>query len=282
MNAPSVLVPEPVARPWGGVGLPALGLERGPHERVGEWWLPTDDFPLLVKIIDARENLSIQLHPDDERARAAGLPNGKTEAWYVLDVAPDARLLVGLADGVEAAEFLDRADAGDDVSPLLRSIRPRPGDVVFVPPGTVHAILAGVVVLEAQQVSDTTYRVFDWNRRPARALHLAEARLAVRDDPAAGVVPPSPETTDGSLRHRVRLDCPKFSLADLVATGPGRVPLGAKAEMWTARAGAARVAWPGGEAPLAPGRFLLLPRGVDAVDVFPEEPTFHAVRIREP
>ncbi len=282
MSSPVVLVPEPVARPWGGVGLPALGLERGPHERVGEWWLPTDAFPLLVKVIDARENLSIQLHPDDERARAAGLPNGKTEAWYVLDAEPDARLLVGLADGVGTSEFLDRAEAGEDVSPLLRSIRPRPGDVVFVPPGTVHAILAGVVVLEAQQVSDTTYRVFDWNRRPARELHLADARLAVRDDPDAGVVPASPETADGGLRHVVRLECPKFALADLIATGPGRVPLGPKAEMWTARTGTARVVWPGGEATLAPGRFLLLPAGVETVDVLPEEPTFHAVRIREP
>lgn len=282
MSAPVLLTPDAVARPWGGTGLPALGLSADGHDRVGEWWLPTTEFPLLVKVIDARENLSIQLHPDDERAREAGLPNGKTEAWYVLDVEPGARLLVGLADGVTAATLLDRADAGEDVSPLLRCIEPRPGDVVFVPPGTLHAICAGVVLLEAQQISDTTYRVYDWNRRPARPLHLEDARRAVREDPAAGVVTPLADETDGAVLQRSRLSCSKFDLLDLVAHGPGRVDVGPRREMWFGRAGAARVSTDHGAATLKPGGFLLLEGDASAVDIRPAAAPFHAVRIREP
>lgn len=282
MSGPVVLVPEPVARPWGGAGIPSLGLARGPHDRVGEWWLPTDAFPLLVKIIDAREHLSIQLHPDDDRAREVGLPNGKTEAWYVLDAEPDARLLVGLAEGVDAGALLDRAERGEDVSSLLRVILPRPGDVVYVPAGALHAICAGVVVLEAQQPSDTTYRVFDWNRTPARPLHLAEARRAVKGDAAAGLVAPAPETVADGLRHRLRLQCERFTLLDVAADGPGRLAIGPRAEMWFGRAGAARIVTAAGEATLDAGRFLLLPDDVGVVDVRPIRTPFHAVRIGQP
>jgi len=286
VSAPIVLAPDAVARPWGGHGLPHLGLSAGEigegGETVGEWWLPTETFPLLIKIIDARENLSIQLHPDDELARSVGLENGKTEAWYVLGVDPGARILLGLNDGVDPHAFLDRAERGEDISPLLRSIEPAVGDVVFVPPGTMHAICAGVVVLEAQQVSDTTYRVFDWNREPKRQLHLTEARRAIRTDARAGNPDGGPSLEKDGLIHRSRLSCTEFEIHDLRAENPGRMTVEERPEMWFCPNGAARLATAKGEVLLSAGRFALLASDSGAVTVTPTESPFSAVRMFEP
>jgi mannose-6-phosphate isomerase len=134
-------------------------------------------FPLLVKILDAEEKLSLQVHPPPHKARALrGEP--KTEMWYIADARPDAELYVGLRQGATREEFETRIRNGT-VAECFHRIRVRAGDAMFLPSGRVHAIGAGLVIFEIQQNSDTTYRVFDWNRTDAagkpRQLHVAES-----------------------------------------------------------------------------------------------------------
>ncbi|MBO4646462.1 MAG: class I mannose-6-phosphate isomerase [Bacteroidales bacterium] len=140
------------------------------------------DFPLLVKFIDAQENLSVQVHPDDRLAQRLYGTAGKTEMWYVIQNNPGAGLYIGLKKGVTREDFLSAVRAGS-VDRLLNFCPVQPGDVFFIPAGTVHSLGKGVMVAEVQQSSDCTYRIFDWNRRDAngneRELHVAEALEAI-------------------------------------------------------------------------------------------------------
>lgn len=139
-------------------------------------------FPLLVKFIDARENLSIQVHPDDGLAQQLeNYPYGKTEFWYVLEAAPDAHIYYGLSGRDIRREDLQAALRDGDLLHYLKRVPVRAGDVVYMPAGTVHALTAGVVVYELQQDSDITYRLYDWGRTD-RAIHLDKGLQAI--DPA--------------------------------------------------------------------------------------------------
>ena len=134
-------------------------------------------FPLLVKLLDAQQDLSIQVHPSDEYARHHGLADsGKMEAWYVLQ-SDGGRVACGLAEGVGRAEFV-AARAANRIAEVVRFYPVAPGDVLFLPPGTVHALCRGVVLYEVQQTSDLTFRIYDYGR--PRALHWEQA-LAVID-----------------------------------------------------------------------------------------------------
>lgn len=176
-----------VSRTPDGVALDELALRRG-DDLMGAARDPRrpELFPLLLKLIDASEDLSVQVHPDDEAAAPYG-DSGKTEAWYVLDAAPGARVFRGLAPGAGRRE-LEEALAAGTVAGLLHAVPVARGDVVFVPAGTIHALGAGVRVVEFQQNSDLTFRVFDWNRLgldgKARTLHVAEALAVARFDDA--------------------------------------------------------------------------------------------------
>lgn len=139
-------------------------------------------FPLLIKIIDARETLSVQVHPDNQSAQAHG-GDPKTEMWYFLDAEPDAEIFIGLKPGTGEAT-LRRALADETVKELLNPVAAEPGRAVFVPGGRVHAIGAGCLLLEVQQNSNTTYRVYDWGRvgqdgKP-RPLHVEQAMRVIR------------------------------------------------------------------------------------------------------
>ena len=144
-----------------------------------------NDFPLLVKFIDAQDDLSVQVHPDDELAKLRYGTNGKTEMWYVVDADEGSGLYVGFKEGVTKQQYLDAVKAGM-VDSLLVFHPVKPGDVFFIPAGTVHAIGKGVMVAEIQQSSDVTYRIFDWNRVGAdgkgRQLHTLEAEDALHFD----------------------------------------------------------------------------------------------------
>ena len=143
--------------------------------------LPT--FPLLFKFLDACRDLSVQVHPDDERAARLVPPDrGKTEAWYVIDAEPGSRIYAGLAPGVGQPELAAAIRAGTCAT-VLHSFAARPGDCIFIPAGTVHAIGAGLLIAEIQQSSDVTYRLFDWNRTgpdgKPRPLHVDAGVAAV-------------------------------------------------------------------------------------------------------
>jgi len=153
-----------------------------PAELFGRSRAGQDQFPLLIKLIDARESLSVQVHPDDELGKELANDSGKTEAWVVIDAEPDSLMYAGLKPGVDRDQ-LERAIRSGEVEPLLHRFKPRPGDCVLVEAGTVHAIGAGVLLAEFQQMSDATFRVFDWNRvgpdGEPRALHVDQALRSI-------------------------------------------------------------------------------------------------------
>ena len=141
-------------------------------------------FPILIKVLDARDDLSIQVHPPPHlAARLGGEP--KTEMWFIADCDPGAKLYVGLKHGVTRADF-EQAIARGTVADCVHAIRPKPGESIFIPSGRLHAIGAGFLIHEIQQNSDTTYRVFDWNRLgldgKARELHVAESLASIDFD----------------------------------------------------------------------------------------------------
>jgi mannose-6-phosphate isomerase len=138
-------------------------------------------FPLLVKILDAQKTLSVQVHPPAHKAAELG-GEPKTEMWYIADATPGAELFVGLKRGITRGDFEHKMRDGS-VADCLHRVTVRGGDAMFLPSGRVHAIGAGLVIFEIQQNSDTTYRVFDWNRAgleaKPRELHLAEALASI-------------------------------------------------------------------------------------------------------
>lgn len=146
-----------------------------------------DASPLLMKVIFAQEKLSVQVHPDDRMAQKYGEPRGKTECWYALAAEPHAKVALGLRPGV-TLETVEAEVASGTLEQSLEIVPVQAGDMVFVDAGTVHAIWPGSVLLETQQYSDTTYRLFDYGR--PRALHVAKALEAIRLETAAGKVVP--------------------------------------------------------------------------------------------
>lgn len=144
-----------------------------------------DTFPLLIKFIDARQNLSIQVHPDDETAVRQGKTRGKTEMWYLLDSAPDAFLYCGLQKAISREQYQQMV-ADDTICDALARYPVKEGDVFFIPAGRIHAIGAGCLLAEIQQTSDVTYRIYDYSRRDKqgnlRQLHTREALEAINFD----------------------------------------------------------------------------------------------------
>jgi mannose-6-phosphate isomerase len=147
---------------------------------------PREGSPLLIKMIFAREKLSVQVHPDDKMARKYGQPRGKSECWYALAAEPGAQVAAGLKPGVT----LDQIKAGIHDGTLEESLNVLPvseGDVIYVDAGTVHAIWPGSILLETQQNSDTTYRMYDYGR--PRELHIEKSLEATRLETHAGKIP---------------------------------------------------------------------------------------------
>lgn len=136
------------------------------------------DYPLIVKVVQADETLSVQVHPGDEYAAAYENSRGKTECWYVLEARPGATLVCGLA-GEYPAEELRSAIAENRLEPYVRSVPVSKGDFVFIPAGTVHAINGGLRLLEVQESSDVTYRLYDWGR--GREVHVDKALAVTRN-----------------------------------------------------------------------------------------------------
>ena len=177
---------------------------------------PSMQFPLLTKLIDARASLSVQVHPNDAYAqRVEHQPNGKTECWYVLRAQPDAEIVLGWSRDTSREEYLQRVADGT-LADILRRVRVRAGDAFYLPAGTLHAIGPGIELFEAQQASDLTYRIFDWNRVGAdgkpRELHVDKA-ADVLDYRATlpGAVRPLAYAADGLERTLLVADR-RFSL----------------------------------------------------------------------
>jgi len=207
------------AGPLAGMTLGDLVTSRG-QELLGRH-APLKSFPLLFKFLDACQDLSVQVHPDDARAAQFGTPDrGKTEAWYVVAAEPGSRIYAGLRAGVSRDEFAASLWAGT-CDRAIHSFTVHPGDCIFIPAGTVHAIGAGLMVAEIQQSSDVTFRLHDWNRvgpdGKARPLHVAQGLEATtRLGPVAPVVPEL--TEDPAVRRLVSCE---YFVFDEVAPGRG-------------------------------------------------------------
>ncbi len=180
---------------------------------------PAGAFPLLVKFLDAREHLSVQVHPSPAYAAAHRDANLKTECWYILDAEPGSVIYKGVKPGVTRADFERalRQGQGEGVVELLETHEARVGDMHNLPSGTVHALGAGVLVAEVQTPSDTTYRVYDWAAeygRAGRTLHIDQALECIDFNPA----PAATRAQDGT--PRTRLVTTEFFTVDLVRLEP--------------------------------------------------------------
>ncbi|MBA2278126.1 MAG: class I mannose-6-phosphate isomerase [Chloroflexia bacterium] len=293
---PAVVAPRLDVKPWGGRRLETLGLKLPPDVQVGEALLTANEatigagrtlgelvaadptrlgargrtaaggrslFPLQVKLIDATENLSIQVHPDD--AAAGPLDRlGKTEAWHVLAADPGALLYLGLQPGIPFERFADACRRRDgSAATLLRAIPARAGMTVLIPAGTVHALGAGVMVYEVQQPSDVTYRLDDWGRRDAqgrpREMHidegLAVACTTLMPEPIA---PVAVRATAG--RRHILAACRYFALERIALAAGERAPLIAveSPRVVTVLTGEGSVRSAGATAALAPGQSAVI------------------------
>jgi mannose-6-phosphate isomerase len=154
------------------------------EEIFGVGFLDHPRFPILIKVLDARDDLSIQVHPPVHLAAELG-GEPKTEMWFIADCVPGAKLYVGLKNGVTRADF-EKSITDGSVADCVHALTPQPGDSIFIASGRLHAIGAGFLIHEIQQNSDTTYRVFDWNRLgldgKARELHVTESLASIDFD----------------------------------------------------------------------------------------------------
>ena len=214
-----------VHKPWGVRDLQPWSSLDASSDAVGELWFERADEPalapaLLLKLLFTSEPLSIQVHPDDTFARAMGMPNGKSEAWYILSAEPDARIGVGLKHRITPQQL--RASIEDGSIAELLDWRPvAKDDVIYIPAGTIHAIGAGIVLAEIQQRSDTTFRLFDFGRQ--RELHEDNGVAVAHPWPLRAPCHPARLTTARTVlvasRHFVleRLELPESSSWALLA-----------------------------------------------------------------
>ena len=233
------------------------------------------EFPLLFKVIDAAQDLSIQVHPDDALAQRRGMPCGKTEMWYVMQADPGARLISGFRRDTSPQEYSDALQAGH-LEDLLHSEQPAPGDVYFIPAGRVHALGRGLMVAEIQQSSDCTYRIYDYNRVDSnghrRQLHTAEAMDAIDFSAVHG---------HASNRYRAALNqtttvvhCPYFTTRIIPFDRPVRKSLEDVDSfvVYFCVEGLAAVKSLETIVPLHAGECVLVPAVADSVELFSEGP----------
>jgi mannose-6-phosphate isomerase len=240
---PLLMTPAFDPRPWGTLDLSPIYPNQRFDEKIGEAWLTGDAckvangplrgkslaelstkfgrelvgdaardpkrFPLLLKFLFPHEKLSVQVHPDDEAARRVGEPWGKTECWYVAHAKPGAQIGLGLKDGVTREQF-EKAIQDNRAEDLLNWINVFPGEMIYVAGGTVHTLGPDSIIVETQQQSDTTYRLYDYGR--PRELHLKEGLAAVKEKVKSGkVVRPAPTQVNGN-RQAALIAAPYFSV----------------------------------------------------------------------
>jgi mannose-6-phosphate isomerase len=236
-------------------------------------------FPWLVKLLDAHDWLSVQVHPNEKDVVQLWPGEGsKTEAWFVLDAAPESRVYAGLLPGVDEKKMRAALAAGT-VAELLHSFQPRPGDCLFLPAGTVHAVGGGVLMAEVQQTSDATFRLFDWNRKDAqgksRKLHVEEALACidwksgpVRPVRASGFPPAPGGAPDPVPVRQTLVRCPYFVLEYLRQSEPFVLGGTERLQVLIVLHGRGRL----GKAALNPGDVLVLPAALESMPCEPEGP----------
>lgn len=264
------------AGPLAGTTLGTLVRERG-GELLGRHH-PRERFPLLFKFLDAETRLSLQVHPDDARARQLTPPEcGKTEAWYVLDARPESVIYAGLRRGFDRATLARELGRGT-AELCLHQISPRAGDCLFLPAGMVHALGGGLLVAELQQPSDVTYRLFDWNRvgpdGQPRPLHL-ESGLAALDDrlgPAEPIRKPLPTDPAGPASVERLISAAEFHWDRWSGGEPFRVGGDERFHLLAVVEGELDVVGDPGSEPLGRGGTVLVPASWGPAEIRPRRP----------
>jgi mannose-6-phosphate isomerase len=240
---PFLMSPAFDPRPWGTLDLSPIYPNHQCSEKIGEAWLTGDNcqvtngplakrslsdlskqfgaavtgsaasdphrFPLLLKFLFPAEKLSVQVHPDDGMARRFGEPWGKTECWYVAHVRPGAQVALGLKPGVTRAQF-EEAIHGARAEDLMNWIDLEAGDMIYVAGGTVHTLGPGSVLVETQQQSDTTYRLYDYGR--PRELHLERGLASIKEKVGSGKVARAAVVQNGKNNHASMISAPYFTV----------------------------------------------------------------------
>jgi mannose-6-phosphate isomerase len=244
---PLLMSPAFDPRPWGSLDLSPIYPNSRFDEKIGESWLTGDDckvangplrgkslaelstqfghelvgdaandphrFPLLCKFLFPHEKLSVQVHPDDEAARHVGQPCGKTECWYVAHAKPGAQIALGLKPGATREQF-QQAIHQQRAEELLNWLNVYPGEMIYVAGGTVHTLGPGSIIVETQQQSYTTYRLYDYGR--GRELHLKEGLAALKETVASGkVVRPAPSALPGTNNRRAPLVASPYFVVEM-------------------------------------------------------------------
>jgi mannose-6-phosphate isomerase len=220
--------------PWAGKTLGEASAEYGPvllgHKPFA---LTGARFPILVKILDCAQWLSLQVHPNDAQAVELEGPNhfGKTEAWHVLEAQSQAKLIAGIKPEINAADLADSIRKGT-ITEYSQYVTVSQGDTVFMPAGTLHALGPGLLIYEVQQTSDITYRVYDWGRpqTETRRLHIDKSIQVTRPDFSAPVIP-LPAQMDGSCLQLAQ--CEYFTL-EILSANARSIPLDTKEETFHA------------------------------------------------
>lgn len=222
------------------------------------------EYPLLVKILDAADDLSVQVHPNDHFAQEVeGVPYGKTECWYVLGAEQGANLILGHT-ATDKEQFEEMVDSGE-WEQLFRYVKVEKGDFVYVPSGTIHAIGRGITILEVQQSSDITYRVYDYDRKDkegnTRALHLDKAK-AVTNMPHWDVLLDLETTHKGDMKIRPLVKERYFTVEKWEVAGVAEQSISADFLQVNVTEGEGSMEVEGGEYHLRKGMNFILPNGV--------------------
>ena len=297
---PIFLAPVFQERIWGGVNLETLFDYAIPSNHIGEAWVISahkkgpstikngpltgkslleawnehpilfgherseGEFPLLVKVLDANDNLSVQVHPNDEYARKVENESyGKTECWYVLDCAEDSEIIFG--HRAESEEDFQRRVKASEWDELLIKVNVQKGDFFYVPSGTIHAIGKGIVILEIQQSSDITYRVYDYGRKDdegnPRELHIQSA-MDVTNYPHSSVQPKKVEAVIGDLVSTRLIKEKYFTVYHWKLNGKVSTPLRARYLLVSVSKGSGEITVNEQTYPISKGDNLLIPATV--------------------
>jgi mannose-6-phosphate isomerase len=233
-------------------------------ELLGEACADHSRFPLLLKFLFPKEKLSVQVHPDDDGAKAIGQPCGKTECWYVLAAEPGAQVALGLKSGVTRAQ-VEAAINDVQLEPLMNWLDVNPGELIYVDAGTVHAIGPGTILLETQQNSDTTYRLYDYGR--GRELHIEQGLAATKEKTHAGKV----KRTDSGNGTQTLVASPCFVIEKTVVREPKEFASGKSVQVLVALDGCGVIEI-GGAKPvtLAKGECVIVPASLGKFRVRPQ------------
>jgi mannose-6-phosphate isomerase len=217
-------------KPWGVSDLRPWNDAPQDESVIGEIWYERSDKSLpdpslLLKLLFTSQPLSIQVHPDDAFAHSIGLPNGKSEVWYILSAAPDAKVALGLKKTITKQQLSAALDDGS-IADLVEWRNVSPDDIIYVPAGTIHAIGAGLVIAELQQRSDATFRLFDYARN--RELHIENAKAVANTGPAKFQMPPKKISDERTLL----VSCPHFTFEKIKLGPNSNWDLEAQRETW--------------------------------------------------